>query len=86
MSDRSQAVLIVDDAALAEAAAQWLDAGVIAIDTEFMRTDTFYPILGLVQVGTDAGIWLVDPLAIADLSPLAAVLAAPAVVKVLHSC
>lgn len=79
-------ILIADNAALAAAAGHWLDAEVIALDTEFLRTDTFYPILGLVQVCTGPRVWLVDPLSISDLAPLAAVLASPKVVKALHSC
>lgn len=79
-------VLIVDDATLAQAVASWHGVATIALDTEFMRTDTFYPILALVQVCTGAGIWLIDPLSISNWSPLVQVLADPKVVKVLHSC
>ncbi len=79
-------MLIADDAALARATASWAGADAIALDTEFMRTDTFHPILGLIQVCTGAGTWLIDPLAIADWSPLVQVLADTRVVKVLHSC
>lgn len=78
--------VIADGAALASATASWAGVEAIALDTEFMRTDTFHPILGLIQVCTGAGTWLIDPLAIADWSPLAQVLADTRVVKVLHSC
>jgi ribonuclease D len=73
--------------ALAEAAAGWRDARVLGIDTEFVRTQTFFHRLGLVQVADAETSWLVDPLALQstdDLSPLAEVLASPAL-KVLHS-
>ena len=75
---------VAEDAALARAAQHW-DA-LIALDTEFQRTDTYYPIPGLYQVATQAGIWLIDPLAINDWTPLQAALCNPACVKVVHSC
>ncbi|BFN14406.1 ribonuclease D [Marinobacter sp. RI1] len=44
---------------------QWLgclDLGIpVALDTEFERVSTFYPIPGLVQLGADGQFWLVDP-------------------------
>lgn len=61
-------------------------AKVLAVDTEFMRTDTFYPILGLIQINDGRHCWLVDPLAVEDLSPLTAVFENPDIVKVFHSC
>ena len=32
----------------------------IALDTEFIKRDTFYPILALVQVNTGKGVYLLD--------------------------
>ena len=57
----------------------------VAIDTEFMRTDTFFPILGLVQLFDGESCWLIDPLAVPDLTPLGNLLVAPNVIKVFHS-
>lgn len=37
-------------------------APAVALDTEFVRTDTFYPQLGLIQVATDSQVLLVDAL------------------------
>lgn len=83
----SERVMVVTSAAQLEAAAAvWRACPVLALDTEFMRTDTFFPRLALVQVSSGAEAWLVDPLAIPDLTPLAELLSAPGVVKVLHSC
>ncbi len=64
---------------------------VVIVDTEFMRRNTFYPEVALVQlcfvtehaVGEKA--WLIDPLRIHDPAPLAALLENPVVLKVLHS-
>ncbi len=56
----------------------------VAVDTEFFWERTFYPRLGLVQLGTAAGeTFLVDPLAL-DLAPLGRLMADPNVQKVLH--
>src|SRR5690606_1876278 len=55
-------------------------------DTEFMRVDTFYPKAGLIQVSAGQGAYLIDPLLIRDWAAFAALLADPAVIKVLHAC
>jgi ribonuclease D len=81
-----EVVLITGATQLEAAAALWQRRPALALDTEFMRTDTFHPRLGLVQLSDGEQVWLVDPLAIADLAPLARVLRDPAVTKVLHSC
>jgi len=77
---------IRDDAGLAQACARWCALPYVAMDTEFMRVDTFYPIAGLVQVGDGQQAWLIDPLTISDWAPFAALLENPAVIKVLHAC
>ena len=75
---------VASAADLAEAAGRW--AGVIGIDTEFQRTDTFFPIPGLYQVAAGSGTWLVDPLAVDDWAPFVDVLTNPDTVKVMHAC
>ena len=83
--------LIESDEALRRLLAQAAGCEVVVVDTEFMRTNTFYPQVALVQlcfVGGDAGeatAWLIDPLTSEDPAPLAALLTDPHVVKVLHS-
>ena len=77
---------IRDDASLAEHCAHWQALPYIAVDTEFMRVDTFYPIAGLLQVGDGISAYLIDPLTISQWQPLAALLENPAVIKVLHAC
>ncbi len=77
----------VDSAAeLARLCRQWSDCEVLAVDTEFMRSQTFFPIAGLVQIGDGSGCYLIDPGAIDDLGPLRELLCDPQVTKVLHSC
>src|SRR5690606_1923250 len=58
----------------------------VAVDTEFVRTETFYPIAGLIQIGDGERTYMIDPLTITDWSPLVALLESPDVVKVLHAC
>jgi len=77
---------IRDDAGLAHKCQDWKELPYLALDTEFMRVDTFYPGAGLVQVGDGSGVWLIDPLLIRDWSPFAEILEAPGVVKVFHAC
>lgn len=57
----------------------------IGLDTEFMRIDSFYPRLALVQVNLDGEIALLDPLALAGVGALAPLLADPAYTCVMHS-
>jgi len=64
----------------------WQQQGAVAIDTEFMRTSTFYPIAALFQVSDGQGCYLIDPLVIEDFSGFKALLTNPSVVKVLHAC
>ncbi|MBD8476299.1 ribonuclease D [Pseudomonas sp. CFBP 8770] len=77
---------IRDDASLAEHCAHWQSLPYVALDTEFMRVDTFYPIAGLLQIGDGASAFLIDPLSITQWQPLTQLLENPAVIKVLHAC
>ena len=70
---------------LRRAVARWRGAPALAIDTEFVRERTYFPRLGLIQVGDGELASLIDPLAAGDLSPLAEVLDAPETLKVIHS-
>ncbi|MDZ4297457.1 MAG: ribonuclease D [Moraxellaceae bacterium] len=58
----------------------------LALDTEFIRINTFYPIFGLLQIGNGDGEWLIDPLAVTDLSPLCDLLGPKGPIKVMHAC
>ncbi len=40
---------------------QLIQAPAIAVDTEFVRVDTFYPIPGLLQLAAAGETFLVDP-------------------------
>ncbi|WP_416308104.1 ribonuclease D [Neptunicella sp. SCSIO 80796] len=75
-----------NNAQVAEFCQQALHKKAIAVDTEFVRTRTLYPQLGLIQIYDGERLVLIDPVAVTDLSPLVTLLIAPDVVKILHSC
>ena len=62
------------------------ESAVLTVDTEFTRTSTYYPIVGLIQVFNGRDCYIIDPLAVPDLSALAGLLANPAILKVFHAC
>lgn len=82
----TEPIWIEESADLAELCERWRQQGAVAIDTEFMRSDTFYPIAALIQVGDGRGCYLLDPLAIEDFEPLRALMLDTSVTKVMHSC
>ncbi len=57
----------------------------VALDTEFVRTRTYYPQLGLVQLYDGETLSLIDPLPISDWQPFVDLLRNPQVVKLLHA-
>ena len=64
----------------------WSSLPFIAIDTEFVRTNTFYPKIGLLQIADHSKCYLVDPLSIQDWSCFTNLLANPGCTFVIHSC
>ncbi|UZJ44894.1 ribonuclease D [Marinimicrobium sp. C6131] len=82
----TEPIWIDQNAELAELCERWREQGAIAVDTEFMRSETFYPIAGLLQIGDGRGCYLIDPLAIDNLEPLRVLFLDPRVTKVLHAC
>lgn len=59
----------------------------LAVDTEFVRTNTYFPIPGLIQVATPTDIYLIDPVRLSrdDLQPLGQCLFAPGKTLLMHS-
>ena len=51
--------------------------GVVAVDTEFRRRDTFFPQIALMQLATTGHCWLLDPLVISDVAPIRQLLLSP---------
>ena len=59
--------IFVDDGAQFSALCQqWREAESLALDTEFVRTSTFYSNIGLLQIADLHACYLVDPLRISD--------------------
>lgn len=62
-----------------------LNAPCVGIDTEFVWEQTYYPRLGIVQVGfSENDCHLIDTVTLSDLSPLGTLLSNPHTVKILH--
>ena len=57
----------------------------IALDTEFERRNTFFAKLALIQIHDGDRAWLVDPLALPDLSPIGTLLGAYRGTVVMHA-
>ena len=69
-------VRVDSDSGLREALDALRSAARVALDTEFMRVDTYFPKLCLLQLGVPGSVFCIDPLAVPDCSSLAPVLAA----------
>ncbi|NOZ54408.1 MAG: ribonuclease D [Gammaproteobacteria bacterium] len=80
-----QELFVDTEAKLIELCCALQNSEIIALDTEFFREKTYYAQLCLLQLATEDLIACVDPLALADLSPLLDVLYQASVVKVMHS-
>lgn len=65
---------------------EWRKRETLAIDTEFIRTNTFYSRVGLLQFSDEKACVLVDPLEIDDWAGFTALLQNPACSLVMHSC
>ncbi len=77
---------IVIKAAQLEAVCQKIDeAGRFAMDLEFIPERTYTAELCLIQVATDSDAYIIDPLAIRDLTPIWERIANPNLLKVLHA-
>ena len=79
------ATLLDTSLGLQEAARTWRSCQVVGLDTEFVRERTYRADLGLVQISDGRTAWLVDPVAIDDLTPLSEFLANDSIEKVIHS-
>ena len=77
---------ISDDASLRALVEQYQSSPLLVLDTEFVRTRTYYARLGLIQAFDGKTLALIDPVAIEDLSPFWQLLTAPHITKLVHSC
>ncbi|WP_028305132.1 ribonuclease D [Oceanospirillum maris] len=87
MTENTIAYRFIDsDDLLQQHCKHWLTCDVLALDTEFIRVDTYYPKAALIQIQDDQGCWLIDPLKINNWNAFKEVLQADNVLKVLHAC
>jgi ribonuclease D len=75
-----------DDVTLARVMRGLRHNGVVGVDTEFIRTRTFFPIPALYQLAAGDDIVLIDPTRISSWQPFAEVLIDPGVTVIMHSC
>ena len=80
----NEPIWVNNSAQLVDATSQW--HGCVALDTEFIRTDTFFPLPGLYQVACAGRVYLLDPLEIEDWECFIQVLSDPSICKVMHAC
>ena len=78
--------VISSTSALSDTCSRLAASDYVAVDTEFMREQTFWPDLCLIQLAGPGDEVIVDPLAPGiDLAPFYNLMANPAVVKVFHA-
>lgn len=78
-------VYIQTESELEKYCESWRALPLIAVDTEFQRVETFYPVPGLIQIADDHQCYLIDPLAITDFSSLKALFEDRNVTKLMHA-
>ena len=77
---------IEDQKSLNDLCEQLSHSKILAVDTEFVRTRTLFPKLGLLQVCNGEHLALIDPIFIADLSAFWQLMTDASITKVLHAC
>lgn len=77
--------LVIREDELETLCGRWRSEPAVGLDTEFFRERTYHPIPALVQVADDRNCWLIDLVALEDVSPLLDLLADERVVKVMHA-
>ncbi len=76
---------IENNQALAEFCQQIAACSYCALDTEFVREKTYFPLLALIQLATETRQACVDPLSITDFSPLVSLFENEGILKILHA-
>ncbi len=71
---------------LEECCVKWEEAQLLALDTEFVRTTTYYPIAGLLQINDGSCTILIDPLEIDDWYPLVELFESESLTIAMHAC
>ncbi len=82
----SQPVFITRSDTLEAVCNEAVSVSCVALDTEFVREKTYYPIPALIQLYFSNQVYLIDPLKIENFSPFVKLLEDTNVVKIMHSC
>ena len=77
--------IIKDNSTLKNFCKKCINEKVLAIDTEFIRENTYYPILCLIQIAGDSFSAVIDPLSAIDMEPVWEILLNEKILKVFHS-
>ncbi|ETS30901.1 MULTISPECIES: ribonuclease D [Photorhabdus] len=77
--------LITTDAQLQQVCERAKQYSKVALDTEFVRTRTYYPQLGLIQLYDGEQLSLIDPLNITNWQPFRELITHPQILKLLHA-
>ncbi|MCA6221047.1 ribonuclease D [Photorhabdus antumapuensis] len=77
--------LITTDAQLQQVCEGAKKYSKVALDTEFVRTRTYYPQLGLIQLYDGEQLSLIDPLNITNWQPFRELITHPQILKLLHA-
>ncbi|MDH5353842.1 MAG: ribonuclease D [Gammaproteobacteria bacterium] len=80
-----QYLFIETDDQLASFCQQLASESYCAVDTEFVREKTYYPLLSLIQISGEQHMACIDPFAITDFEPLRQLFQKPELLKVFHS-
>ncbi len=77
--------IIRDNSTLKKFCNKCIKEKVLAIDTEFIRENTYYPVLCLVQIASDTFSAVIDPLSEIEMEPVWEILSNEKILKVFHS-
>ena len=77
--------IIKDNNTLKKFCKKCINEKVLAIDTEFIRENTYYPILCLIQIASNSFSAVIDPLSEIDLQPVWEILSNQNILKVFHA-
>jgi len=83
---KQEIIWVKDNRHLDEVCERMQHKPLLAIDTEFMRSRTYYPIAGLIQINDGEYNYLIDPTTIDDFYPLIEIFDDTSIYKCLHSC
>lgn len=77
--------IIRDNSTLKKFCNKCIKEKVLAIDTEFIRENTYYPVLCLVQIASDSFSAVIDPLSEIEMEPVWEILSNERILKVFHA-